>query len=192
MQCIQKLFEGLFLIRKQKYFGEDVNIYLIEEDKRITLFDTPNYSDVLAEELKSFNKEIICILSHGPSGTSDGEIWKKKLGVKFYLNKDDINNRWLNMTPDILFNNLSISKDYEVINTPGHTSGSVCIYHSVSKSLLTGDSLLVNNEIPEIYINTQILETLLKYDFKNLLPLHYSYILDNGKTIIKSKTIKIV
>ena len=48
--------------------------------------------------------------------------------------------------PDILLNDneligLGNSSDLKVINTPGHTQGSICLYHSQSRSLFSGDTV---------------------------------------------------
>ena len=48
--------------------------------------------------------------------------------------------------PDILLNNseligLGNGSYLKVINTPGHTQGSICLYHSQSRSLFSGDTV---------------------------------------------------
>jgi glyoxylase-like metal-dependent hydrolase (beta-lactamase superfamily II) len=48
--------------------------------------------------------------------------------------------------PDIILNDseligLGNGSDLEVINTPGHTQGSICLYHSQSRSLFSGDTV---------------------------------------------------
>jgi glyoxylase-like metal-dependent hydrolase (beta-lactamase superfamily II) len=183
---VDKLSTNIYRFKNQKSFGEEVNIYLIETKDKLILIDIPNYSEGLRDYLKSFDKEIIGILTHGPSGSKDGAKWQKEFGVKFYMHIADKNNSWLDMTPDILFENIpQLSEEIEIFHTPGHTKGCLCIYHKESKSLFTGDSILYNNAKFEIEADTKVMQKVLEYDFKNLLPLHYEMILKNGKDLLK-------
>ena len=75
--------------------------------------------------------------------------------AKFYAHKEEINSFKKNKILTILdpflaekFNinindvsKLSLPKNYEIIHTPGHTIGSICIYDNKNHILFTGDTL---------------------------------------------------
>lgn len=197
---ITKIFENVFKFEDQYFFGEKVNTYLIELDNKIILFDLPTFSKELKEEIKLIakDKEILCILSHGSCGISDGTIWQKELGVKVYLHKNDTNHSWLRMQPNILFDEIPlIDSSVEIIHTPGHSDGSVCLIHHPSKTMFTGDSIyskdgktLVIDDVAEL--KSKSLFKFLDYDFKNIFPFHYLELKNSAKEnlrVLLSKTL---
>jgi glyoxylase-like metal-dependent hydrolase (beta-lactamase superfamily II) len=46
---------------------------------------------------------------------------------------------------DILLEDGDQIGDYRVIHTPGHTSGSICLYNPINKVLFVGDNLMYSN-----------------------------------------------
>ena len=77
---------------------------------------------------------------------------------------------------------------FEVIHTPGHTPGSMCLYSKVSKSLISGDTIFAYGSFgrydfpggdPVLLI--QSIEKLAELDVKNLYPGHELYVEDGGK-----------
>ncbi|MFO8016594.1 MAG: MBL fold metallo-hydrolase [Candidatus Woesearchaeota archaeon] len=67
----------------------------------------------------------------------------------------------------------------EVISTPGHTRGSVCIWHPAKGILFTGDTMFANKRFGRTDLPTSAPEklnesliTLLDYDFRILAPGH--------------------
>jgi len=70
-------------------------------------------------------------------------------------------------------------KDLEIIMTPGHTRGSICIYYKEKKILFSGDTIFENRVIGRIDFPTsapeamkQSLMKLIEYPFKILCPGH--------------------
>ena len=45
------------------------------------------------------------------------------------------------LTPDMLLNDGGTLEGYQIIHTPGHTPGSICLYDPVSKDLISGDTV---------------------------------------------------
>ena len=45
------------------------------------------------------------------------------------------------ITPDIILSDGDLIGDYEVIHTPGHTPGSICLYNPNNKVIFVGDNL---------------------------------------------------
>jgi len=79
----------------------------------------------------------------------------------------------------------------EIIETPGHTVGAICILDSVTKSIFTGDSFHVRNlgvthhptGSEEDIVNSA--NKLLNYDFVSLHPGHGDSIEVNGKDCLR-------
>ncbi|GAA4275000.1 MBL fold metallo-hydrolase [Aquimarina gracilis] len=190
-----ELHPKIYLINNQYFYSEKVGTYLIELDDKILLFDIPTHTKEVEEFIKSFKKPAFAILSHGSCGISDGTKWQKEIGLKVYAHKADINHPWLRMKPDVFFTEMpEFGKDIEVIHTPGHSAGAICVLEKSSKSLFTGDTFYgdKNGEIKDFtqersedYENPidriESCKKLLKYDFENVYPFHYQAIIGNAK-----------
>lgn len=68
--------------------------------------------------------------------------------------------------------------DLEVIHTPGHTNGSICLYNEKDKILFSGDTVFANGVGRTDFINSdpkalaESLERISKLDVKKILPGH--------------------
>ncbi len=187
--------DNIYKVNNQYFYELPVNVYLIELDDKLLLFDVPTYTVELEKFIVSFNKPCYAILSHGSCGISDGSKWQKEISLKVYLHIGDKEHPWLDMKPDSLFENEPYFADnIKVIHTPGHSAGSVCVLETRTKTLFTGDTFqpLENGEVkdftkqtPEKYENyTDRLNSCIKLatlDFENVLPFHYSILLKHGK-----------
>ncbi len=198
MPLTKKINEIIFRFNNQFFYGEGVNTYLISFKKTIILFDLPKYSKELENYLTTFNKPITALLSHGPCGIADGKIWQQKLGIIIYLHEKDKNNEWLKVSPNILFKSPpQFSKQIQIIHTPGHTPGSICLYEKTTKTLFTGDTF-GGDENGDVWdfnkkdgygnLNQRLnsCRKLLSYDFDFALPFHYEMILGNAKEKLKN------
>ncbi|MEJ8542068.1 MBL fold metallo-hydrolase [Methanothermobacter wolfeii] len=73
--------------------------------------------------------------------------------------------------------------DFEVIHTPGHTPGSICLYDG--KSLISGDTVFANGGFGRVDVGGDIndlsesIKKLRRLDVDNLLPGHGPWV-DNG------------
>ena len=106
------------------------------------------------------------------------------------------------MKPDVLYKTLPHFTDsLQIIHTPGHSPGSICLLEKTSGTLFTGDTAGGNKkgEIQDYYhndlaTNLQSCAKLLKYDFQHILPFHYNPIMNTGKKAlekyVESKKIK--
>ena len=82
--------------------------------------------------------------------------------------------------PDIILNDGdTILNNLEVIWTPGHSFGHICVFNSKDKYLFSGDHILsrITPHIGNYIIPKILLEEYNKYDFNNILK-HYLYSLD--------------
>ncbi|MCS7365256.1 MAG: MBL fold metallo-hydrolase, partial [archaeon GB-1867-035] len=101
---------------------------------------------------------------------------------------------------DVEVNDGDLIYGLQVIHTPGHTPGSICLYYPAEKALFIGDLIVNENniltEIPTQYSldpekNREAIKHVYEVvDFELLLPSHGEPILKNGKekllTLIKS------
>lgn len=140
-EYLSPIVNNIYRFNNQLFYGEIVGTYLIALDDKIVLVDLPEFSTELLEYLKSYNKPAIAILSHGSCGVPSGTLWQKELGLKIYLHKNDEYHSWLRIKPDILFKDEIVFNNLQVIFTPGHSKGSVCILDNQSKTIFTGDTL---------------------------------------------------
>lgn len=193
MDNAECLLGSIYHFKNEFFYGERVHTYLIEIENSIILFDIPSFSLDNLIFVKSFNKPVIAILSHGPCGIHDGTKWQNQLNVQVYLNEFDKSNKWLKMTPNFLFTTpMFLSEEIEIIHTPGHSPGSVCLLHKATKSLFTGDTFqmdkkgfvmdFTDNHLKineETKLRLDSCKKLLDYDFSNVFPFHYFYSIDN-------------
>ncbi|MCX2681346.1 hypothetical protein OOZ15_15440 [Galbibacter sp. EGI 63066] len=194
-----KLQEDIYEINNQYFYGEPVHTYLIELEDKVLLFDISTYSKNIEKFILSFNKPPIAIISHGSCGIKDGTEWQEKIGLKVYAHKADENHPWLRMKPDVFFTEMPVfAQNIEVIHSPGHSAGAVCVLEKNTKSLFTGDTFHgdtngkvkdFTRETPEDYENLsdriKSCKKLLQYDFENVYPFHYSIIETDGKKALR-------
>ncbi len=190
------LHPGIFQINNQYFYSEKVNTYLIELEDKILLFDIPSYSKDIEKFITSFGKPVYAILSHGSCGIPEGTKWQKEIGLKVYAHIADKNHPWLSMKPDVFFSTMpEFGKNVQVIHTPGHSAGAICVLEKTSRSLFTGDTFYgsknggvrdFSKEKPASYENPsariESCKNLLMFDFDNVYPFHYEIIHGNAKT----------
>jgi glyoxylase-like metal-dependent hydrolase (beta-lactamase superfamily II) len=85
----------------------------------------------------------------------------------------------------------------EVIHTPGHSHGSVCILDRETKALFTGDTLagnargsLRNSYLPDLHdqdggARLRSVESLVALDFDSILPFHHHPIIGNARQLLE-------
>ena len=85
------------------------------------------------------------------------------------------------------------SKSFQVISTPGHTSGSICLYDEKTRSLISGDTVFANGMVGRTDFPTsdptalkQSLNLLLDFKVNRLLPGHGPVVLSDADTLIKA------
>ncbi len=197
MSVAERINDRVLRFTGQTFFGDPVGTYCIELPDQILLVDLPVYSEEIERMLKAYGRPLHCILSHGSCGIADGRLWQQKLGMKIYLHEADKDNEWLAMEPDILFDQSpSFGDSIEVIHTPGHKPGSVCVLEKETKTLFVGDTIGgESGEIKEMRndphdddsaLRIESCRKLLSYDFEMMLPFHYEPIIANAKQLLET------
>lgn len=190
---------NIYRFENQTFYNEKVETYLINLSDKAILFDLPTYSSEIESYLRSLNKPLLGILSHAPCGIQDGQVWQRNLNLRIYLHESDLGNEWLSLKPDSTFiNPPHIDNAIELIHTPGHTPGSICMLHKDSKCLFSGDTFSGNAngsvrnflKDPDANGNLQLrlksCKRLLALNFEKVLPFHYEMILNKAKDSLKN------
>lgn len=197
---LTELQPGVYQFNDQYFYREAVRTYLIDLDDRLLLFDIPEYSEALKDTILQFNKPVDAILSHGSCGIADGAKWQEAIGLKVYAHQADEKHPWIRMKPDVLFTDMPhFADNIQVIHTPGHSAGSICVLEKTSQSLFTGDTFYgdaageIRDFTKERQADYENLEdriesckNLLNYGFENVYPFHYEVINKNGKEKLRS------
>lgn len=190
-----KLHENIYAINDQYFYGEHVHTYVIDLDNKLLLVDLPTYSSAVKAFILSFDKPVYAILSHGSCGIADGTRWQEEIGLRVYAHKQDETHPWIRMKPDVLFNEVpTFDESIEVIHTPGHSAGSICVLDQQTKSLFTGDTFYAGaqgdvrdftQENQAAYENLdhriESCRRLLTYDFEHVYPFHYHRMTGDAK-----------
>lgn len=134
----------------------DTNTYLINTESTLYLIDAPLGVEKLESIIKSFNKELIVLLTHGHLDHTSGldSLLSFFRESKVYLKKEDWemardgNKDFEYIYPPIMRKKITSSLlDYDnslpfkIIPTPGHTPGSVSIFLENEKILFSGDTI---------------------------------------------------
>ncbi|MBW2975558.1 MBL fold metallo-hydrolase [Candidatus Woesearchaeota archaeon] len=135
----------------------DSNIYFLDLKEKIIIDTGPRaYRSIVQEELKKVipfskvDKVIFTHLHYDHIGNFD-----LFPNAKFYTSQKEIDllkkNRFYAIGNPLLavefkvrLNPLKDFSDLKVIETPGHTKGSVCLYYQKEKILFSGDTLFFN------------------------------------------------
>ncbi len=156
----------MLTLRTITSFLLQTNCYLLidEPTKEAILIDAPaGISDDVAHELEKHQAQLShVILTHGHfDHTMDVPILKRRFGADIWLHESDwpfasdpesqgIPFSYLGVEvesfkPDHILQDAQIisvgSTDLQIIQTPGHTPGGICVYGASENRLFTGDTL---------------------------------------------------
>ena len=178
-----------------------VNCYILENENELLCIDAGANFKKISECIDSKNKKLVGIcLTHGHFdhiGAVDELVAKYNCPV--YLSSEDLylathkeinfmNSRSAEITGEIFeypVGKLKIgSFEFEIIDTPGHTEGSVCLLFD--KCIFTGDTLFKNSVgRTDLYSSSDVK---LKTSLKQIIALDYDLIVYPGHA--DSTTIK--
>lgn len=147
---LEKITNGIY-----KISGES-NVYFLSEEKMIIDCGAPYDGSLILQSISSIidpKKVEIVIFTHlHYDHIANWEIFSN---AKFYASQKEIQSLKENRLATILFKEVSdnfnpqlnniydlkLPSYLEVIETPGHTVGSICLYDSKRKVLFSGDTL---------------------------------------------------
>jgi len=188
---IKKITDNIWYIKAG--IGTTSNVYLIEKPEP-TLIDLGNRVnidliikslDLLKYKPEDIKKVIFTHLHYDHIGQPS-----KFKNAKFYASKDEIISFKFSPKKTTHYNWEEIYKiqlialknkidELIVIETPGHTRGSICLFHEKEKVLFSGDTLFNSGIIGRTDLPTSMptkmkesLEKLSKLEYKHLCPGH--------------------
>lgn len=178
---LESITPSIWRFQGQTYWGESVNCYLIEDDNRLLIIDSPNYNKTIVELVKSFNKPIEIFLTHA-AASGDGHLWQEKENIKMSINSLDINNRWMRGRPAKVFTkDLQLSTHVLALHTPAHSPGHTMYYDNRDGgSLFSGDGILLHRGSWNFDLTSESIIRLQGLQFTRLLPNHYDLVLEEA------------
>lgn len=200
---MKEIASNIYQFPPQRFFGELVYAYAIEESEVVFCFDIPESTPKNLNFLRGREKPIRMIMSHGSTANGFEEtreiLRNAKVDVQIWLHDGDRHNRWLSIAPDVLLSgdDKKLSERLTLISTPGHTSGSVCLHAAVGNGIIfSGDTLggtragdirpfeLKDNELSlDVFFSS--LRKLLTYEFEYIFPFHYLPITDAKSKLLQ-------
>ncbi|KAJ0966827.1 hypothetical protein J5N97_023744 [Dioscorea zingiberensis] len=132
---------GVYLCgyHSEKSYG--ATSYFIVHPEGNILVDSPRYTPKLAHGIEMLGGADIMFLTH-KDDVADHEKWSNHLKCKRILHAGDVEPYTAHVEMQLQGKGpWSIGTDFELIHTPGHTEGSVCLYYRPLKILFTGDHL---------------------------------------------------
>ncbi|KAF9600656.1 hypothetical protein IFM89_011239 [Coptis chinensis] len=153
--------------------------YFIVHPQGNILVDSPRYTEKLAHNIEMLGGARYMFLTHSDD-VADHEKWSKRLSCDRIIHLKEVDGYTADVEMKLDGSGpWSLSKDIELIHTPGHTEGSVCLFYKPLRILFTGDHLceeLNELSIVERYnrcsvpIQVSSVRKLLSLDFEWILP----------------------
>lgn len=127
------------------------NCYIVKDSNEAVAIDPGFEAKEILPHLKG-SKVIAIILTHGHyDHVTDAFKLKEEINAPMYIHKDDeaMMVYTTGLKADTLFSGgekIKVgSTEFEVINTPGHTTGGLCLYNKKENVLFSGDTLFKND-----------------------------------------------
>lgn len=113
------------------------------------MFDCPRFNSQLANRIKALAKELrgvkYLVLSHSDD-VAGHERWAKALGAVRVIHELECNKRQHTDMCEMKLSDssfpFSLDEGLELIHVPGHTKGSIAMFHHDSQSLFAGDHIM--------------------------------------------------
>ncbi|KAL5718253.1 hypothetical protein ACHQM5_011178 [Ranunculus cassubicifolius] len=155
--------------------------YLIVHPEGNILVDGPRFTEKLAQNIDMLGGARYLFLTHSDD-VADHDKWSKRLNCDRIIHSKEVDAYTANAEMKLEGSGpWSIGSDIEIIHTPGHSEGSICLFYKPLKALFTGDHLCKREDklcMIEMYnhfsISAQVnsIRMLLDLDFEWILPGH--------------------
>ena len=198
-----KMVEVKSLIRS----GYSSNVFLVKSDKNFIVDAGMNDPDQIFQAVEDFIPDLdAIILTHrhidhvGNAGTLS-----EKFNIPLYAQEDEARAmkkgdestlaRQFNKSIfplDVKIIDFDEFSGFEILQTPGHTNGSICLYHPEEKKLFSGDTIFSNGGVGrsdhptgDIDDLVESIRKLTNYDIEKIYPGHMTIVETNGNRHVK-------
>ncbi|MFH1424258.1 MAG: MBL fold metallo-hydrolase [archaeon] len=202
---MKPILDNIYCFR-EKTIG-DSNSYLLMGEKNILIdsggigFEKERIAQI--EQVLKLSELDLIINTHCHGDHIGGNKLLKEAGAKLAVHKLDaphveVADEYTIMQPaegvevDIKFEEGEKFAGFEVIHTPGHSEGSICLYDSETKTLISGDTIFPQGVGRTDFIGGNIeklhesLKKLRELDVENLLAGHMEPIIGGAREAIES------
>lgn len=147
------------------------------------MVDSPRYTPKLANQLEKLGGVRYMFLTH-IDDVADHRKWAERLKCERIIHSGDVEDITADVEWKLTGNGpWNIGTDFELIHTPGHTKGSVCLLYKPLKALFTGDHVAKTEESDDLNlflmyskqsvgVQLDSIRKLLVIDFEWFLPGH--------------------
>ncbi|KAK8945461.1 hypothetical protein KSP40_PGU008410 [Platanthera guangdongensis] len=130
---------GIYYCGYQSEKSYGATAYLIVHPEGNVLVDSPRCTEVLVRNIENLGGAKYMFLTH-KDDVADHDKWSKHFGCDRILHSGDVEESTVDVEMKLYGDGpWSIGAEFELIHTPGHTEGSVCLYYKSQKVLFTGD-----------------------------------------------------
>ena len=187
--------------------GYSSNVFLVKSDKNFIVDAGMNNPGQIIEVVEDFIPDLdAIILTHRHiDHVGNAGIISEEFDVPLYAQEDEAQAmkkgdestlaRQFNKNIFPLDVNIMDFEEYsgfEILHTPGHTNGSICLYHPEEKILFSGDTIFSNggvgrSDLPAGDINDLVesIRKLTNYDIEKIYPGHMTIVETNGNKHVK-------
>ncbi|CAH2077014.1 unnamed protein product [Thlaspi arvense] len=155
--------------------------YLILHHEGNILVDSPRYVEKLAGKIAKMGGVRYMFLTHRDD-VADHKKWADRFKCTRILHSEDVEPSTSDVELKLEGSGpWNLNEDIELIHTPGHTKGSVCLFHKPLKALFTGDHITMYESgmsIIEQYnhcsvpLQLESVERLINLNFNWIIPGH--------------------
>eukprot|EP00271_Cylindrocystis_brebissonii_P004680 TRINITY_DN1649_c1_g2_i2.p1 TRINITY_DN1649_c1_g2~~TRINITY_DN1649_c1_g2_i2.p1 ORF type:complete len:339 (+),score=57.05 TRINITY_DN1649_c1_g2_i2:390-1406(+) len=123
--------------------------YFIQRPEGNILVDSPRYTERLAQRLEALGGVQYMFLSHRDD-IADHAQWARRFGCQRILHEAELQPSTKDVEM-VLYDDgkWDLGSDVELIFTPGHTEGCVCLFMPARSVLFTGDHLALDEDSPD-------------------------------------------
>ncbi|XP_078448480.1 metallo-beta-lactamase family protein isoform X2 [Wolffia australiana] len=129
----------------EKSFG--ATSYLVIHPNGNILVDSPRYDKGLARRIRMLGGARYMFLTH-KDDVGDHHLWHDEFGLERIIHSADVEAFTADAEMQLHGEGpWSLGVDFDLIHTPGHTKGSVCLLYKPLKVLFTGDHLAASEDM---------------------------------------------
>ncbi|KAK8944246.1 hypothetical protein KSP39_PZI008697 [Platanthera zijinensis] len=177
---------GIYYCGYQSEKSYGATAYLIVHPEGNVLVDSPRYTEVLVRNIENLGGAKYMFLTH-KDDVADHDKYSKHFGCERILHSGDVEESTVDVETKLCGDGpWSIGTDFELIHTPGHTEGSICLYYKPQKVIFTGDHFAKSGDSEftifaqynQVSVEMQLdsVRKLLDLDLKWILPGHGRHI----------------